>query len=276
MQLAAQTWTRVSSVQEGKTTGMAPEGHKYVEHALYVQPFAINPERAAETGVTDQDCELFVRLAPHVFDGLTSRALPVVVLSVVCGAGALVLLLRDAARGARVLAVVAPLKGQRQGLNEQVRRLGQLCFEVANAVLGAIERVDIEKFEPGEFISKNVRAACHFLESFRDVVLRQLVMTLRFGVVGRRLEQQSDQLGRSDLAELHVHDMERGSRPIDGKQFVDGPVHVLGTFADTSHPPIVYPIALTMAAPHAEPAERLLQHLRSPEVRARFDAAGYK
>jgi cytochrome d ubiquinol oxidase subunit II len=45
--------------------------------------------------------------APHVFDGLTSRALPVVVLSVVCGAGALVLLLRDAARGARLLAVVA-------------------------------------------------------------------------------------------------------------------------------------------------------------------------
>jgi CRISPR-associated protein Csd2 len=69
VQLAAQTWTRVSSVQEGKTTGMAPEGHKYVEHALYVQPFAVNPERAAETGVTDQDCELFVRLAPHVFDG---------------------------------------------------------------------------------------------------------------------------------------------------------------------------------------------------------------
>ena len=45
--------------------------------------------------------------APHVFDGLTSRALPVVVLSVVCGAGALVLLVRDAARGARVLAVAA-------------------------------------------------------------------------------------------------------------------------------------------------------------------------
>jgi cytochrome d ubiquinol oxidase subunit II len=45
--------------------------------------------------------------APHVFDGLTSRALPVVVLSVVCGTAALVLLARDAARGARVLAVLA-------------------------------------------------------------------------------------------------------------------------------------------------------------------------
>jgi cytochrome d ubiquinol oxidase subunit II len=45
--------------------------------------------------------------AAHVFDGLTSRALPLVIVSVVAGFGALVLLIRDAARGARVLAVVA-------------------------------------------------------------------------------------------------------------------------------------------------------------------------
>lgn len=45
--------------------------------------------------------------ASYLFDGLTSRALPLVVASVVSGAGALVLLLRRAARGARLLAVVA-------------------------------------------------------------------------------------------------------------------------------------------------------------------------
>ncbi|RZU19133.1 cytochrome d ubiquinol oxidase subunit II [Kribbella rubisoli] len=45
--------------------------------------------------------------ASHVFDGLTSRALPSAILSVVCGVGALVLLMRYAARGARVLAVLA-------------------------------------------------------------------------------------------------------------------------------------------------------------------------
>jgi cytochrome bd ubiquinol oxidase subunit II len=45
--------------------------------------------------------------AKYVFDGLTSRALPVVLLSVVCGGGALVLLLRRARRGARLAAVVA-------------------------------------------------------------------------------------------------------------------------------------------------------------------------
>jgi cytochrome bd ubiquinol oxidase subunit II len=45
--------------------------------------------------------------APHVFDGLTSKALPLAALSVVCGVAALVLLARDAARGARVLAAAA-------------------------------------------------------------------------------------------------------------------------------------------------------------------------
>ncbi len=45
--------------------------------------------------------------APYLFDGLTSRALPLVVLGVACGVAALVLLIRDAARGARALAVGA-------------------------------------------------------------------------------------------------------------------------------------------------------------------------
>jgi len=45
--------------------------------------------------------------APYVFDGMTGRALPVVILGVVCGFGALVLLARDATRGARALAVLA-------------------------------------------------------------------------------------------------------------------------------------------------------------------------
>jgi cytochrome bd ubiquinol oxidase subunit II len=45
--------------------------------------------------------------APHVFDGLTSRALPMVLASVFCATTALVLLARQAATGARVLAVLA-------------------------------------------------------------------------------------------------------------------------------------------------------------------------
>jgi cytochrome bd ubiquinol oxidase subunit II len=45
--------------------------------------------------------------ASYVFHGMTHRALPVVILGVLCGLGALVLLARDATRGARVLAVLA-------------------------------------------------------------------------------------------------------------------------------------------------------------------------
>ena len=45
--------------------------------------------------------------ASYLFQGLTSRALPLVILGTLCGVVALVLLLRDAPRGARLLAVVA-------------------------------------------------------------------------------------------------------------------------------------------------------------------------
>jgi cytochrome d ubiquinol oxidase subunit II len=45
--------------------------------------------------------------ARYLFDGLTSRGLALVILSALCGIGSLVLLLRDAHRGARVLAIGA-------------------------------------------------------------------------------------------------------------------------------------------------------------------------
>jgi cytochrome bd ubiquinol oxidase subunit II len=45
--------------------------------------------------------------APYLFDGLVSRALPLVILGALCGVAALVLLVRHAPRGARLIAVVA-------------------------------------------------------------------------------------------------------------------------------------------------------------------------
>jgi cytochrome d ubiquinol oxidase subunit II len=47
------------------------------------------------------------RDAEYLFDGLTSRGLPLVIVSGLCGLGSLLLLLRDAHRGARVLAIGA-------------------------------------------------------------------------------------------------------------------------------------------------------------------------
>ncbi len=43
----------------------------------------------------------------YVFDGLTSRALPLVIVSALCGTFSLVLMMRGAARGARLLAIAA-------------------------------------------------------------------------------------------------------------------------------------------------------------------------
>jgi cytochrome d ubiquinol oxidase subunit II len=45
--------------------------------------------------------------ATYLFHGLTSRALPLVILSVLCGLGSLILLVRDATHWARLLAVGA-------------------------------------------------------------------------------------------------------------------------------------------------------------------------
>jgi len=45
--------------------------------------------------------------APFLYDGLTSRALPLVLASAVCGVGSLVLLLRGAHRYARMLSIGA-------------------------------------------------------------------------------------------------------------------------------------------------------------------------
>ena len=45
--------------------------------------------------------------APYLYDGLTTRALPLVLLSAVCGLGSLVLLLRGAHRYARILSIGA-------------------------------------------------------------------------------------------------------------------------------------------------------------------------
>jgi cytochrome bd ubiquinol oxidase subunit II len=45
--------------------------------------------------------------ARYIFDGLTSRALPLVILSALCGMGSLLLLVRGASRGARALSIGA-------------------------------------------------------------------------------------------------------------------------------------------------------------------------
>jgi molybdate transport system substrate-binding protein len=55
----------------------------------------------------------------------------------------------------------------------------------------------------------------------------------------------------------------------------DPGVTIVGTFPESTHPTIVYPIAILAAAPHAEAALSALTYLRSPAARAVFTAQGF-
>jgi len=56
---------------------------------------------------------------------------------------------------------------------------------------------------------------------------------------------------------------------------IDPGVRVAFTFPPESHPPIVYPVAVTAGAPHADVAALWVAYLDTPEARASFEAAGF-
>jgi molybdate transport system substrate-binding protein len=55
----------------------------------------------------------------------------------------------------------------------------------------------------------------------------------------------------------------------------DPTVKIVATFAETSHPPILYPFALT-ASSHNDAAAKFLAYLKSPAGRATFERQGFK
>ena len=56
---------------------------------------------------------------------------------------------------------------------------------------------------------------------------------------------------------------------------VEPKVAVLGTFPETSHPPIIYPVALTVDGAKNEAAKGLLGWLKGPKAKAIFEKAGF-
>lgn len=56
---------------------------------------------------------------------------------------------------------------------------------------------------------------------------------------------------------------------------VEPRVRVAFAFADSTHPPIVYPAAILAGTPHRAEAERFLASLRTPEARALLEQAGF-
>jgi Cas7 group CRISPR-associated protein Csh2 len=72
------TLTKKASAQEEKDRGMAPLGHRVVEHAVYIMPFFINPTAASQSGCTLRDVELWLRLIPYAYPHTRSAIRPFV------------------------------------------------------------------------------------------------------------------------------------------------------------------------------------------------------
>jgi molybdate transport system substrate-binding protein len=52
-------------------------------------------------------------------------------------------------------------------------------------------------------------------------------------------------------------------------------VNVIGTFPADSHPPIVYPVALTAQGAKSDAAKAYLEYLKSDAAKAVFEQAGF-
>ena len=89
-------------------------------------------------------------------------------------------------------------------------------------------------------------------------------------------DEASDRLAETDSVRAALALVESGAAPLGIVYATDAAgsgATLLGFFPEGSHPPILYPAALVQGAP--EDAAALLAHLRGPEARAAFDAAGF-
>lgn len=75
------TKTKMAGAQEGKDRGMAPLGHRVVEHGVYTMPFFVNPTGARGsrgTGCTLLDICLLLRLIRYAYPHTKSDIRPLV------------------------------------------------------------------------------------------------------------------------------------------------------------------------------------------------------
>jgi molybdate transport system substrate-binding protein len=85
-------------------------------------------------------------------------------------------------------------------------------------------------------------------------------------------------LARGDSVRAALALVERGEAPLGVVYSTDAAitkkVRVIGAFAEESHPPIVYPIAL-VAGGEAPLAQQFVDFLRGPEARKIFEDSGF-
>lgn len=70
------TNTGKASVQDDKSSSMAPLAYRIVEHGVYYMPFYINPSHALKSGCTKRDIDLLKFLIPYAYDHTRSAMRP--------------------------------------------------------------------------------------------------------------------------------------------------------------------------------------------------------
>jgi molybdate transport system substrate-binding protein len=90
-------------------------------------------------------------------------------------------------------------------------------------------------------------------------------------------DEVADRLIRADSVRSALAFVDRGEAPLgivyETDAMIDKRVRVVDVFPATSHPPIVYPIALTMGA--KADAAKFVAYIESPAVDAAFKAYGF-
>jgi molybdate transport system substrate-binding protein len=105
---------------------------------------------------------------------------------------------------------------------------------------------------------------------------------------GKYAKASLQKLGQWDKVEPHLAQaenvraalalVERGETPLGIVYQTDARVahvKVVGTFPDDSHPPIIYPAALTVQGARSDAAKAYLDYLKSDAAKAVFEKAGF-
>ncbi len=73
-----QTTTNKAGVEAEKDRGMAPLAYRVVQHGIYCMPFFVNPSAAKQSGCTQTDIDLMLKLIPYAYSHTASYIRPMV------------------------------------------------------------------------------------------------------------------------------------------------------------------------------------------------------
>ena len=87
-----------------------------------------------------------------------------------------------------------------------------------------------------------------------------------------------DKIAQAESVRAALLFVSRGEAPLgivyQTDAAADPSVKIIGTFPENTHPPIIYPVALTKGSTNAD-AQAFLSYLRSPAARAAFERQGF-